>query len=153
MNKLSEYVSSLEKYIDFIHLKNHSVSKSTIGWQIDHILIVINGIIGQLKNSDAANYKAKFNIKRFIVYTTNHIPRGKATAPKIVNPENEAAAIELFDKIALAKTNLLEIDTFDKNNFFKHPFFGDLNVKQTKKFLALHTFHHLKIIQDIAKNQ
>ena len=153
MNKLSDSMSSLEKYIDFIHLKNHSVSKSTIGWQIDHSLIVINGIIGQLKNSDAANYKAKFNFKRFIVYTTNHIPRGKATAPKIVQPERESSKIELFDKITLAKTNLLEIDTFDKNNFFKHPFFGNLNVRQAKKFLALHTFHHLKIIQDISKNQ
>ena len=153
MNKLSESISSLEKYIDFIHLKNHSVSKSTIGWQIDHSLIVINGIIGQLKNSDAANYKAKFNFKRFIIYTTNHIPRGKATAPKIVQPERESSKIELFDKITLAKTNLLQIDTFDKNNFFKHPFFGNLNVRQAKKFLALHTFHHLKIIQDISKNQ
>lgn len=35
--------------------------------------------------------------------------------------------------------------------FFKHPYFGNLNVKDAIKMLKLHTRHHIDIINDIIK--
>lgn len=151
MKKLDSYIVELEQHVPKKSVRNEIVSKSSVGWQIDHSLIVINSIISQLPKSNPDEYKFKFNFKRWLVFTVNHIPRGKAASPKIVFPEIEASEQELIEKINLAKSNLSRIETLDKNNFFRHPFFGDLNVRQTKNFLLLHTFHHLKIIRDLVK--
>ena len=38
------------------------------------------------------------------------------------------------------------------NSNFKHPYFGVLNLKMTKRFLEIHTNHHLKIIKEILQS-
>ena len=55
----------------------------------------------------------------------------------------------LLSKIESAKKNIQKLTSLSKNAFFTHPFLKDLNVKQSEKFLEIHTPHHLKIIQDI----
>lgn len=151
MNKLQNLLLQLESHIPNLEKNNTRVSNSTIGWQIDHCLLVINGIISQLEISNPTEFQPKWNFNKFMVFTTGKIPRGKARAPKIVTPVEVATAEELNSKIEFAKKNLLKLATFSKNSFFKHPYFNDLNTKQTEKFLAIHTKHHLKIIQDILR--
>jgi hypothetical protein len=151
MNPLLPLLQQLENYISNFEKTNPKVSNSTIGWQIDHCLLVINGIIGQLEISDPSKYQPKWTFPKFMVFTTGKIPRGKAKAPKVVIPTQVATQEELLSKLAAAKNNVLKLDTFSENQFFNHPYFKDLNVKQTKKFLTIHTKHHLKIIQDILK--
>ena len=151
MNPLHNILLQLESHIPNLEKTNSKISCSSIGWQIDHCLLVINGIISQLEVSNPSEYRPKFNLPKFIVFTTGKIPRGKARAPKIVMPVDVATADELKSKIELAKTNILKLSSFPKNAYFKHPFFNDLNTKQTEKFLAIHTKHHLKIIEDILK--
>jgi hypothetical protein len=36
-----------------------------------------------------------------------------------------------------------------KDHFFEHPYFGKLKLKETIRFLEIHTTHHLSIIEDI----
>ena len=151
MNQLQHQISELESHISNLEKTNPSVSNSTIGWQIDHCLMVINGVIPQIEVSNPTEFHAKFNFNRLIVFTTGKIPKGKIRAPKSVTPIDVASSEELKSKIELAKTNILKLKSLPKNSFFKHPFFKDLNVKQTERFLRIHTHHHLKIIQDILK--
>ena len=151
MNPLLPLLQQLESHISNFEKTNPKVSNSTVGWQIDHCLLVINGVISQLEVSNPTEFQSKFNFPKFIVFTMGKIPRGKARAPKTVNPTEKATVIELQTKIELAKNNILKLTSFSENLFFKHPFFGDLNKKQTEKFLTIHTKHHLKIIQDILK--
>jgi hypothetical protein len=151
MNPLLPLLQQLESHISNFEKTNPKVSNSTVGWQIDHCLLVINGIIGQLEISDPLKYQPKWTFPKFMVFTTGKIPRGKAQAPKVVIPNQVATQEELLAKLAAAKNNVLKLDSFSENQFFNHPFFKDLNVKQTKKFLTIHTKHHLKIIQDILK--
>lgn len=149
MNKLQDLIIQLENHIPNLEKTNSKVSNSTIGWQIDHCLLVINGVISQVEISNPTEFHSKFNFNRFIVFSTGKIPRGKIRAPKVVTPVEVATTEELKSKIEIAKNNISKLALLPKNSFFKHPFLSDLNVKQAEKFLAIHTKHHLKIIQEI----
>ncbi len=151
MKPLEHLLHQLESHLPNLDKTNSKVSNSTIGWQIDHCLLVINGIISQLEISNPNEYQPTWNFPKFMVFTMGKIPRGKAKAPKVVIPTHVANQEELKAKLEAAKNNILKLDSFSENQFFKHPFFKDLNVKQTEKFLVIHTKHHLKIIQDILR--
>ena len=151
MKPLEHLLHQLESHLPNLDKTNSKVSNSTIGWQIDHSLLVINGIISQLEISNPNEFQPKWNFPKFMVFTTGKIPRRKAKAPKVVIPTHVATQEELKAKLEAAKNNILKLDSFSENQFFKHPFFKDLNVKQTEKFLVIHTKHHLKIIQDILR--
>ena len=151
MNSLNNLLLQLENHIPNFEKTNSKISNSTIGWQIDHCLLVINGVMSQIEISNPTEFQSKFNFNRFIVFTTGKIPRGKIRAPKVVTPFDVATAEELKSKIEIAKNNISKLNNLPKNSFFKHPFLSNLNLKQTEKFLAIHTKHHLKIIEDILK--
>ncbi len=149
MKELHSIIAKLESHIPNHEQSNLNVSQSTIGWQIDHSLLVINSVIDQLRQSNPQNYKWKFNKIRLLIQITNKIPRGRVRVPKSVKPMDVASAEYLKLKLELAKKNITEMEQFPSNSYFTHPFFGDLNLKRTIWFLRLHTKHHLKIIKDI----
>lgn len=91
--KLSNYIAEFESYIPQFETSNTIVSESTIGWQIDHSLKVINGIIGILKGSkDEENSKLTL-LGRFCL-TTSYIPRDRGKSPKQVLPPKEIKKAE-----------------------------------------------------------
>ena len=77
MQKLTNLVDELASYIPQLEARNENVSASTVGWQIDHCLLVINGIIEQLEISNPNEFQPKWNFPKFMVFTTGKIPRGK----------------------------------------------------------------------------
>ena len=151
MNKLLTLVNELESYIPSCDKENNAISDSTIGWQIEHSLLTLNGIINNLKIPNPKSFKKKYGLGKFLIFTFGHIPRGKAKAPEVVKPKN-------FDKntlakhIQIAKENIKTLDTIPTVHFFEHPYFGHLRVEETKRFLYIHTLHHLKIMRDIIKS-
>lgn len=149
MKKLQLILDQLESHIPDFKKTSPAVSNATIGWQIDHSLLVINAVVDELKNSNPENYKWKFNKIRLLIQITNKIPRGKVRVPKSVKPVAIASIEELKAKFELARKNIADISTFPANSYFTHPFFGDLKLKSAIWFLKLHTKHHLKIIEDI----
>jgi hypothetical protein len=152
MNQLQHLLKELEAKTPLYEKTNAAVSQSTIGWQIDHSLLVINSVISQLKESNPENYKWKFNKYRILFQITNMIPRGKVRVPKSVKPVDVASIEDLTTKLELAKKNISDMETLPSKSYFTHPFFGDLKLKSAIWFLKLHTNHHLKIIKDIVKD-
>jgi hypothetical protein len=151
MQKLDKLIQELEANIANFETVNLAVSKASIGWHIDHCLIILSRVISALEKSNPDDYKPKFNWKRVLVFATNTVSRGKIKAPSVALPEGEITEALLKQHLEKVKAKILKIETFHKNSFFPHPFLNDLNVKQTQKFLVLHTTHHLKIIRDILK--
>jgi hypothetical protein len=152
MTTLIQLIHQLENQIDNHEKLNLTISESSIGWHLDHSLMVINGIIIQLKNSNPEQYKWRFNLKRGYIKTINKISRGKGKAPKVVQPKEIASKEILTTKLEASKINIIELENLPTNSYFNHPYFGDLNLKNTIWFLKLHTYHHLKIINDINNN-
>ncbi|NBW02426.1 MAG: hypothetical protein EBR87_01725 [Cytophagia bacterium] len=151
MEQIVKQLEELSTYISESDKQNVSVSNANIGWQIDHSLRVMNQIIAALIRSNSDEYKPKFNWRKAYVFLTKRIPRGKVNAPKGILPTEEITESSLHSAIELAKENILLLGNCNPNHFFVHPFFGQVNVRETYVFIEVHTEHHLKIIRDICK--
>ena len=135
MDKLSELLKELESRIPNQELINQAISKSTVGWHIEHTLLTINLIIRALKNSNTKDYKRKFNFPRLLVFSMNKIPRGRAKSPKAVQPKDNFNVESLKKHIGNTTEKVKEMSSLKTDNFFEHPVFGNLNLKPTIKFL------------------
>lgn len=153
IEKIRIHLSQIEEYIPKFEVINKSVSKVSVGWQLDHCLKVINGVIKTMANSNPKDYKRNFNLSRMILFGLNFIPRGKAKSPKVVLPPETILKQDLLKQLLKAKDLLEGIEQLQDTNHFKHLIFGTLSKKQTLRFLDLHTHHHLKIVRDILEFQ
>lgn len=150
--KLDYLLQRIEDYIDSHEVLNTNVSKVAVGWHLDHSLKVINGVISTLKNSNPKEYKNNFSFIGKLFFALGFFPRGKAKAPKHVKPPEVVLKEDIIKQLAKSKNLVKELPNVDKNSFFKHPLFGNVNKKRVTKFLDLHTSHHLKIVRDILKS-
>ncbi len=149
MKRLEKQLSKLEAQLTHFEKLNPVISKSSIGWHIDHSLLSTILIISAVERSNPKDYKWKFNFVRTYIFVKNEIPRGKAKAPKSVVPEEIITKDDILLKIEKAKEKIANLKNLPRKANFNHPYFGNLNLKQTIKFLNLHIEHHLKIINDI----
>ena len=149
MNKLTEFLMQLENKISYFEASNPDISNGNVAWHIEHTLLTLNGVINFLIQSNPKDYKWKFNLSRIVVLTTKKIPRGRAKAPKVVQPKDNIGIGYLQNHLSETQKKIKELDQLSNNNYFDHPFFGKIKLKQTIKFLEIHTKHHLDIINDI----
>lgn len=150
---LNTQLKEMESYFPYLDALDPRISKVNVGWHLAHGFKVINVVCNALKTSSPNNFRPGFNLKREIVFILGSFPRGKAKAPKAVIPEGEIKLEDLVDTLESAKRNILEYDALERNNYFDHPYFNQLNKIQAKRLLEVHTQHHLKIIRDILKDQ
>ncbi|MEH6534901.1 MAG: DUF1569 domain-containing protein [Psychroserpens sp.] len=149
LEKLNLVLRTLEEHIENHSVSNPKISKSDVAWHIDHSLKVINKVIATLQSSDPKIYKDNFSFLGKLFFKLAFFPRGKGKAPKHVKPPEFILKEDLISQVELAKTNVETIASLDKNAYFKHPLFGNINTTRVYRFLVLHTNHHLKIINDI----
>jgi hypothetical protein len=149
LEKLHLSLTSLEEHIKNNSVSNSKISKSDIAWHIDHSLKVVNNVSLALQSSDPKTYKNNFSFLGKLFFTLGFFPRGKAKAPKHVRPPEVISKEDLISQVELAKANIDTIATLEKNAYFKHPLFGNVNTPRIYKFLSMHTNHHVKIIKDI----
>ncbi len=149
MNQLTQLVHEMEDYVSKYESENVKFSTASVGWHIEHSMMTINKIIYALENSDSTKYQWSFKLSRYIIFTLGKIPRGKAKAPSVVKPLETISLDSLKSQIAEAKIQATKLDSLPATSFFKHPYFGDLKLKQAIRMLEIHTKHHLGIIRDI----
>jgi len=149
MKNVKNKVQALSDYLTQSEKVQPAISSVSVGWHIEHSLLVIKQITSTVAQSDPALFKQQFNFKRFCVFFLNFFPRGKAQAPKVVLPSIELNHQALEESIKHTYQALDYLKDCQTNQYFMHPIFGQLNKNQTIRFLAIHTNHHLKIIKEI----
>jgi hypothetical protein len=153
MRKLEQLISELESNIAHHELTVPHVSAGSVGWHIEHSLLVLNTVIGALAKSDPLNYKRRFDIRRTTVMLLGRIPRGKIRAPKAVQPSTEFNKDSLQQHVHQTRENLKTLGQLSAGHYFTHPFLGDFKLGPAIKFITIHTKHHYHIIQDIVGNK
>ena len=151
LTKANFTINTLESHIENREVSNPKISKANVAWHIDHSLKVINNVIIALQNSDPKTYKNNLSFLGRIILLVGSFPRGRAKAPKTVIPPKVILEEDIIAQFKAVKTNIKLIDTLDKNAYFKHPIFGNINKAKIYRFMELHTKHHLKIIDDILR--
>ena len=147
--RIDKSLLALENAIPFYGQTQESISAKNVAWHLDHSLRVINNVCEGLKTSKPENYKSTFSILKFYIFFRGRIPRGKAKAPKSVVSSEEILKSSIESQLALAKINLQEIKSLPAKSNFQHPYFGKLSLIKSQHFLAIHTNHHLFIVNDI----
>lgn len=150
---IDKSIDVIEKSIPFFEKKHINSSSVNVAWHLDHSLKVINSVSNALIQSKPENYKPTFSFLKSYIFLTKKIPRGKARAPKNVVSTSEISPKNLEMQLERAKFNLQEIKKLPSKSHFPHPLFGMLPLKKSLIFLAIHTNHHLKIVEEIIENK
>jgi len=153
MHNLNQILNQLESKIPHHDVMNADVSQTDAGWHMEHSMLTINGITNSLIKSNPDLYKGKFKLIKLIVFTMGKIPRGKAKAPKVVQPSSAISKDSLMKHLEETRLKINELKTISNDKYFDHPVFGHLKLKDTIRFLEIHTNHHLKIVEDILKEK
>lgn len=132
---------------------NEEVSKVSVGWHLYHTLLTMNEIYDVMKSSRAETYVQRFNLTRTLMFSSNQIPRGKAKSPQRVTPPAVFSSEDIKLQFYRARTNMSFVDAMHEKAHFTHPSAGTLNREDSKRFLKIHTEHHLKIIRDILRQK
>ena len=67
MNSINSILAILSSKINDFERKNIDVSKSSVGWHLEHSLKTIDQIITACKNSEPSAYQWKFKLNRFLI--------------------------------------------------------------------------------------
>lgn len=146
---LAKEFIEIEKLFEKRDFSNYEVSEANVAWHLDHMLKTINQVSKKLIDSDPNTFRTNFSPQRTFVHTSGIIPRGAAESPQNVRPPEVVLLDSLESQLKLAKINLKKIADLNEKANLKHPVFKQLDRDQTRRFLDVHTNHHLKIIRDI----
>lgn len=152
MENIKSQLQKIESLLPQIDKENSQVSKASVGWHLEHSLLILNGSLKGLTMTNPDNYNPKFSIKKFIFLNFGLIPRGKIKSPKQFIPLEIPTKESLEKLLNLAKERLEAVKNLPLKSYITHPFLGDLDKNTTLRFLGLHTNHHLKIIDNILKD-
>ena len=108
-------------------------------------------MISAVEHSNPSDYKKELNLKRSVVIMLGKIPRGRAKVPDSVRPAEEIDMVNIRGLIEKAKQKAEIFEKLNPHKFFTHPVFGDVQVKQARRIIAIHTHHHIKIINDMLR--
>jgi len=148
---LQNALKDIEDYLPNSEVVNTNISKASVSWHLDHSLKVINAVVKNMQDSDPALYKDNFSFVGKLLLKFKYFPRGKAKAPKHVTPPETILKDDIILQLTEAREQIKTISGLDKNAYFKHPLFGNVNKSRVIRFLDAHTNHHLKIVKSILK--
>jgi len=144
--QVSNLLSAEDKIVE-------QVSAWSVYKHVEHVLLTNSSILSAIERGDAPLKIEKRTFIGYVVLLLGYIPRGRAKAPKEVEPLGKSKSdLQEFNQELIGRLeSLLNAPLNEPNKVIaNHPYFGGLSKKQWIRFLVIHSRHHLKIIEKIA---
>ncbi len=130
------------------------VSAWSVGQQADHMLKILDRGLTRVERGGKTPSRG-INLTGRICLGLGWIPRGVGKAPEGMEG-TETSAPELAAHLAAIRARLAAVRDRQEGmrpgeRVLPHPYFGGLDLPQTVRFWAIHTAHHLKIVDDIRR--
>ena len=142
-------LNKLNNYVPRWSVKNETVSKWSVGMQIEHCLLGTRGICNAVVHSKPYSGKIKKSFVRRAIFLTGIIPRGRGKSPAAAIPNEQSTESALRELLAEANLSAQKAVEADRDCWWKHFAFGVMKRDEALKFVEIHNKHHLKIISDI----
>lgn len=142
---------------DVLGKTKEGVSEWNVGQQLAHMAKVLGGV-GMFVEQSLADPEKDAGLEPNdlgkMLLGAGEIPRGRGVAPDFTRAEPAVTAKEIRESLdtARAKWNALAERTDELasvTSTFPHHHLGPMRPSQWTHFIAIHTAHHLKIIDDI----
>ncbi len=146
---LRNELNQIEYYLIYKDSYNAKVSKVSVAWHLNHCLEVINEISKALLTSNPERYTDKLSMRHIFSLFIGYIPRGKIVHYTSPHQKTSMKIKDLVAKLIRARDVIEEIESLEERLNYIHPVYGGLNKRQSRRFIEVHTKHHLKIIRDI----
>lgn len=149
-SSIEKSLEALDQFISKADVIRPSVSAASVGWHIEHALLVAEFSVKALQTDLTTTSSLSQRIKKKLFFLVKYIPRKSAKAPKVVRPATQNPEINDL-KIHLKEVleQLQKATEAPANLYFHHPQLGVINTEETLEFIVIHNEHHLKIIRDI----
>lgn len=128
------------------------VSAWSVYKHIEHVLLTNSSILFAIERGDSPSKIEKRTFIGYVVLFVGFIPRGRAKAPKEVEPlgKSKSELQEFNEELIGRLESLLNAPLNEPHNVIaNHPYFGGLSKKQWIRFLCIHSRHHLKITEKL----
>lgn len=153
-NSLPFLKNEMQRILDYTLQKDciaAGISSVTVGWHLDHILLTINQIYNVLEKSNPKDFVENPNLGKSMLFASGKMPRGKIKTSESLNPTEVVTLQRINRDYETAIGNILRFDSLHQKAHLNHFSLGALKRENAKRFLVIHTNHHLNIISDIVK--
>ena len=137
-------------------LAESKISAWTPAEHLDHLIKVSTSLINRLLERDVEPLARGISVVGRVILTVGRIPRGRGRSPERLRGARATAdalraALDEFET-ALAALDATHLDG-KRGAIVPHPRFGGLTPAQALRFAAIHNDHHLRIIEDVLRQQ
>ena len=64
--EIKNQLQKIESLLPKIDVTNENISKASVGWHLEHSLLIINSSLKGLTMTNPEDYKPKFSFKKFV---------------------------------------------------------------------------------------
>jgi len=149
LDRLYQQLDTLDGLIASAAARCPELSGWSVGQHIEHSLIALSGMSLALKKEHPGTGERPANAYRDLVLSTGSFPRGAVQAPEISRPSDNPDPSHLARVLAKTRSRLGNPLELAPTSTIIHPIMNVMYRDEVITFMAIHTGHHLTIIQDI----
>lgn len=142
-------LDEVETFIPDWQVRADSVSKWSIGQQVEHILKATSAFtVMLLRDRVSSGEHDELPLKRLFM-RKKMIPRGRIESPEVALPAPDTNQKALESLLLKCRKRVSRLSEVSEDAVAMHPYLGEMTRDEIVEFLSIHLDHHLAIMRDI----